>query len=88
MINRESLKNGVFYMTHNNAQSFYSRAELAELFRVSAQTVIRWEQAGLLTAVHLCSGSVRYSREEVDRFIAAQTEARPTKRRTADAAQA
>lgn len=71
-----------------NEQAFFSRAELAEMFRVTPQTVIRWQLAGLLTAIHLCSGSVRYSREEVDRFIAAQTEAKPTKRRTAYAEQA
>lgn len=62
-----------------NEQAFFSRAELAELFRVTQQSIIRWEKAGLLTSVHLCSGAVRYSREEVDAFISRQTAARPTK---------
>jgi len=79
MIHNENLVSGVFSMKQSE-QAFYSRRELAEMFRVTPQSIIRWEQAGLLTAVHLCSGSVRYSRAEVDRFIAQQTEARPTKR--------
>ena len=63
----------------NNEQNFFSRAELSDLFRVTTQTLIRWEKAGLLTAIHLHSGSLRYTRQEVDRFILAQTIARPTK---------
>jgi predicted DNA-binding transcriptional regulator AlpA len=84
MIHKESLNTGVFSMS-NNEQAFFSRAELAEMFRVTAQSIIRWEQAGLLSSVHLCSGAVRYSRAEVDRFIAQQIETRPTKRRNAEA---
>ena len=64
---------------NSTQQAFYSRAELSSMFRVTTQTVIRWEQAGLLTSVHFASGSVRYSRQSVEQFIAQQTEARPTK---------
>jgi predicted DNA-binding transcriptional regulator AlpA len=84
MIHNESLNTGVFNMS-NSEQAFYSRRELAAMFRVTPQSIIRWEQAGLLSSVHLCSGAVRYSRAEVDRFIAQQTDARPTKRRNAEA---
>jgi predicted DNA-binding transcriptional regulator AlpA len=81
-MNAEKFVTGVFAMKQNE-QAFFSRAELAELFRVTQQSIIRWEKAGLLTSVHLCSGAVRYSRQEVDAFIARQTAARPTKARTA-----
>jgi predicted DNA-binding transcriptional regulator AlpA len=84
MIHKESLNTGVFNMS-NSEQAFYSRRELATMFRVTPQSIIRWEQAGLLSSVHLCSGAVRYSRTEVDAFIQRQTAARPTKRRNAEA---
>lgn len=73
---------------NKSEQILFSRRELADRFRVTQQTIIRWEKAGLLNSWHLCSGTVRYTKDEVDRFIAQQIEARPTKRRTADAAQA
>jgi hypothetical protein len=79
-VHKESLHKGVFTMTQNN-DAFFSRRDLSEMFKVTTQTIIRWEQAGLLTSVHLHSGAVRYRRSEVDRFIARQTEARPTKRK-------
>jgi hypothetical protein len=79
-MNNEKLRIGAFNMS-TNEQNFFSRAELSDLFRVTTQTLIRWEKAGLLTSVHLHSGSVRYTRQEVDRFILAQTEAKPTKRK-------
>lgn len=66
-------------------KEFYSRRDLATMFGVSSKTIINWQLAGLLTAVHLFSGSVRYSRAEVDAFIQRQTEARPTKRHHAEA---
>jgi len=66
-------------------KEFYSTRDLAAMFGVSSKTIINWQLAGLLTAVHLFSGSVRYSRAEVNAFITRQTEARPTKRRHAEA---
>jgi hypothetical protein len=86
-IHKEGLKTGVFSMTTSDKE-FFSRRDLAAMFGVSSKTIINWQLACLLTAVHLFSGSVRYSRAEVNAFITRQTEARPTKRRTADAAQA
>ena len=77
-MNQEKLANGATNMIHVN-EEFMTRGDLAELFKVTQQTVIRWEAAGLLTSIHLGSGAVRYSRSEVSAFIARQTAARPTK---------
>jgi predicted site-specific integrase-resolvase len=78
MIQQEQLANGVFNMTIND-QEFFTRGELAKLFRVTQQTVIRWEAAGLLKSIHLGSGAVRYSRSEVTAFLSRQSTARPTR---------
>jgi hypothetical protein len=79
-IHKEGLKTGVFSMTTSDKE-FFSRRDLAGMFGVSSKTIINWQLAGLLTAVHLFSGSVRYSRAEVERFISAQTEASATRRK-------
>ena len=49
------------------------------MFRVTTQSVIRWELSGQLTAIHFASGCVRFSRASVEQFIQAQTATRPTK---------
>jgi predicted DNA-binding transcriptional regulator AlpA len=79
-IHKEGLTTGVFHMKQSEKE-FFSRRDLATMFGVSSKTIINWQSAGLLTAVHLASGSVRYGREEIERFIAAQTAAKPTRRR-------
>lgn len=43
-----------------------TRRQVASLFNVSVDTVIRWEQRGRLTPVKLPGGLVRYEPDEVD----------------------
>jgi excisionase family DNA binding protein len=58
----------------DNTQEYFTRRELAQLFRVSPRTVIRWEQSGALASIQLGPNAVRYTRSTVSRFIAQQSE--------------
>ena len=42
-----------------------TRAEVADLYRVSTDTVARWEKRGYLTPIKLPGGLVRYRAEQV-----------------------
>jgi excisionase family DNA binding protein len=44
--------------------------EVAVLFGVGLQTVIRWEKAGKLRAIRTPGGRVRFYRGEVERAVA------------------
>ena len=49
-------------------QQFYTRKELAELLRVSVETIDRWRKIGTLKGITI-EGSVRFSQEEVDGLV-------------------
>ena len=46
-----------------------TRKQIAALFQISTQTVIRLEASGALPAVRLGAGSVRYQRSAVEKLI-------------------
>ena len=43
--------------------------DIAEFFSVSVRTVNRWRRLGLIPAIELPSGSVRYNRDEVEEVL-------------------
>jgi len=47
-----------------------SPSEVARLFGVQPQSIVRWTNAGRLTAVKTPGGHRRYRREDVDRLLA------------------
>ena len=49
-----------------------SRRDVAQLFRCSPMTIIRWEEAGILTPVKL-GKLVRYRRVDIAAYIALNT---------------
>lgn len=51
----------------------YTRAEVAKMCGVSPDTVRRWVREGRLTPTRLTLRSVRFSSEELTRFIREQT---------------
>lgn len=55
-------------MTNITAE-FLTRREVADIFRVSQHSIIRWERDGRLPAVRLGAGSVRYRRADVQAFL-------------------
>ncbi len=48
-------------------------SEVAELFRVTSQTVARWAEEGRLSAVRTLGGHRRYREAEVRALLAADT---------------
>ena len=46
-----------------------TRKQIAALFQISEQTVIRLEESGKLPALRLGAGSVRYQRSTVEKLI-------------------
>ncbi len=50
-------------------ESLLTRKQVAAIFQVVPQTVIRLENAGKLPAVRLGAASVRYRREDVQAYI-------------------
>lgn len=48
-----------------------TRAQVAQLFKVSPLTVIRLEKSGKLQAIRLGAGTVRIRRSDVEKFIQA-----------------
>jgi predicted DNA-binding transcriptional regulator AlpA len=46
-----------------------TRKQIAGLFQISTQTIIRWENVGKLPALRLGAGSVRYLRSDVEKLI-------------------
>ena len=51
-----------------NTPRYYTRRELAELLRVSLDTIDRWKKIGTLKGFTI-EGSVRFSQEEVEELI-------------------
>lgn len=47
-----------------------STAEVAELCGVAVETVKRWRAAGKITGRRLGHRTVRYARQEIERFLA------------------
>jgi excisionase family DNA binding protein len=43
--------------------------QVAELLGVSAETVLRWTRRGLLPAIKLPSGAIRYRPEDLDAWL-------------------
>lgn len=62
-------------MTHDSpdADALLTPAEAAALFRVTANTVRRWANKGLLTPVFTIGGRRRYRRREVERLLTEKT---------------
>jgi excisionase family DNA binding protein len=50
-------------------ESLLTRKQVAAIFQVSPPTIIRLENERKLPAVRLGAGSVRYRREDVEKFI-------------------
>ena len=50
------------------SDALLTRKELAQIFKVTPQTIVRWEHAGMFPALHLGS-RVRYRRQDVEAFI-------------------
>lgn len=48
----------------------FSRKEVADLLNVSTRTVARWELTGVLKPIRLSRRAVRYSPQEIQRFVA------------------
>ncbi len=44
---------------------------VADLLDVSAETILRWTRRGLLPAIRLPSGQLRYDRDQLDAWLAA-----------------
>lgn len=44
--------------------------ETASLLKVHRRTLERWERSGQLVPIRLGPGTVRYRREDIDRFLA------------------
>jgi excisionase family DNA binding protein len=64
----EKLHHGVKNMSTVTEQ-LLTRKQVAAIFQVVPQTVIRLENAGKLPAVRLGASSVRYRREDVQAYI-------------------
>jgi excisionase family DNA binding protein len=47
---------------------YYTRKELAELLRVSLDTIDRWKQKGVIKGFTI-EGSVRFTQEEIDQLV-------------------
>lgn len=60
-----------------NEPAVLTKQETADLLRVSLRTLERWREAGVLVPIPLGHGvrSVRYRREDVERFIGRSDEA-------------
>jgi excisionase family DNA binding protein len=51
------------------SEKLLTTAEVAKMLRVSRSTVHRWAQLGQIKTIRLPSGTLRYSREEVERLL-------------------
>lgn len=49
----------------SDSDPLLTRAEVAAIFRVTEQTVMRWDIAGKLRSVRTWSGELRYRQSEV-----------------------
>lgn len=49
---------------------FMTEKEVADLFRVSQASVVRWARAGLLKRTML-GGTIRYAQDDIESFIRA-----------------
>jgi excisionase family DNA binding protein len=67
---QEKLNKGVINMNAVSSE-LMTRKQVAALFQVDPQTVIRLEASGSLPAIRLGAGSVRYKRSDVEKFIQA-----------------
>ncbi len=61
-----------------NAEELFTTIQVAELFKVSAQTVSAWRKSGTLKAVIIGAGHPRFRRSAIDELIAANESARVT----------
>ena len=50
------------------SDALLTRADLAQIFRVTQQTIVLWEKAKMFPALRLGT-RVRYRRQDVDAFI-------------------
>lgn len=51
--------------------------EVGEMFRVDAKTVVRWANAGLISAITTPGGRRRFRESEVKRILAGTPASRP-----------
>ena len=54
--------------TNTVTDELLTRKDLAQIFRVTEQTIVLWEKAKMFAALRLGT-RVRYRRQDVDRFI-------------------
>lgn len=54
---------------------YYTIQEVAKALKITVRTLYGWNKAGKITFTKIGEGSVRISREELERFIAAGTSA-------------
>jgi len=52
---------------------FFTPKEIAQMFKVDTKTVYRWIKSGKLKAVILSRGTLRITKEEIDRLLKTQT---------------
>jgi len=64
---RRQIHEGAISMT-TVSDALLTRKDLVQIFKVTPQTIIRWEHAGMFPALHLGS-RVRYRRQDVEAFI-------------------
>lgn len=53
----------------NNKDKYYTTEEIAELLKVTPESVRRWVRSGQLVSVKLGGKFIRVSQEDLDRFI-------------------
>jgi len=51
----------------------FTPKEVAEMFKVDTKTVYRWVKSGRLKAIVLPGGTLRITKEEIDRLLKRQT---------------
>ena len=62
-------------MKGTEMQEYFKIQEVAAALKVTARTLYGWNRAGKITFTRFGKGSMRISREELERFIAAGTPA-------------
>ena len=59
-------------MLHMTSPELLTTAEVAALCRVSPEAIRRWVRTGVLKAIPLPQGTLRYRREDIDELLKAR----------------
>lgn len=52
-----------------NGNRTYTKKEVADIFRVTKETVDNWRRNGVIKAIKVGERAVRFTREEVERLL-------------------